>query len=77
MPLGVSTLTDYLEQIAVTATGGLYIIHRPILLKKFLNNFSKLKESQVPRIQQGDPVARYFGLKRGQVNILNPEFPQA
>ncbi|KAI8847642.1 RNA polymerase [Chytridium lagenaria] len=53
-------------QIEIFQEGELLVnITQHILVPKHVRY--RLKETQLPRIQQSDPVARYYGLKRGQV----------
>lgn len=46
-----------------------HVVMTPEEKQELLSRY-KLKENMLMRIQAGDPVARYFGLKRGQVSGL-------
>ena len=61
-------LVDITEHKLVPAHQPLSPEDKAALLKRY-----KLKESQLPRIQKNDPVARYYGLKVGEViKIVRP-----
>ena len=61
-------LVDITEHKLVPAHQPLAPEDKAALLKRY-----KLKETQLPRIQKSDPVARYFGLKIGEVvKIIRP-----
>lgn len=48
-----------------------HVVLTPAEKEQLLRRYD-LRDSQLPRIQRGDPVARYFGLSRGQVRYPSP-----